>query len=82
LLVYGRDAKTIVIGLLASTTHCRATAKGCTADNVIGIVIVVLLFGALVVGVLSWIWFRWGRGPFPAIMNLLAVDPLQRLRKK
>jgi hypothetical protein len=48
--------------VFASSTPCRATAAGCPQDNVIGVVLILGLVGFAVMGVLAWIWTRWGRG--------------------
>jgi hypothetical protein len=67
--------------LFASATPCRATAAGCPHDNLIGVVLILGLVGFAVMGVLAWIWTRWGRGPFPMLMNIFGRFPTWRKRK-
>lgn len=69
-------------GIVSTSMDCRATAAGCPGDNVIGIVLIVLLAVAFFVGILSWVWARWDRGPFPIVMRIVGRTPMPRKRKK
>ena len=44
-------------------------------DNVLGVILLVGLIGGAIVVVLGWLWVRWGRGPFPLLMELLGRMP-------
>jgi hypothetical protein len=67
--------------MIASSTPCRATAAGCPQDNVIGVILILGLVGFAVMGVLGWVWTRWGRGPFPILMNMFGRFPTWRKRR-
>jgi hypothetical protein len=60
-----------LLHVFASSTPCRASERGCGGDDIAGVILLVLLGGGVILGVLSWIWFRWERGPFWLIMRLL-----------
>jgi hypothetical protein len=57
---------------------CRAAAHGCSSDNVVGVVLILVLVGAAVLGALATVWFRWERGPFLRVMRLLSWMPRGR----
>jgi hypothetical protein len=61
-----------LLHVLGSSTPCRASEKGCGGGNVVGVILLVFLAAGAILGVLSWIWFRWERGPFMTIMRVLA----------
>lgn len=63
---------------LSASTPCRATAHGCSSDNLVGVLLIALLIGAAVMGVLAWVWFGWERGPFWAVMRLLSRTRRER----
>jgi hypothetical protein len=61
---------TLMLGPLASSIPCRASERGCGGSNVLGVILLVFLGLAAIVGILSWVWSRWERGPFPLIMRI------------
>jgi hypothetical protein len=66
-----------MIGVLtfAVSAPCRATARGCPGENIVGTALIVFVVGAAVAGVLASVWFRWERGPFWVLMRLLNRTP-------
>jgi hypothetical protein len=68
---------TSTVAVLASTP-CRATTHGCSSDNLVGVLLIVLLIGAAGIGAMAWVWFRWERGPFWTVMRLLSRTPRER----
>lgn len=67
--------------MIASSTSCRATAAGCPQDEVLGVVLILGMVGFAVMGVLAWIWTRWGRGPFPLLMGVMGRFPTWRKKR-
>jgi hypothetical protein len=55
----------------ATSVPCRATARGCPSNNMFGVLLIALFLGAVILGVLAWVWFRWERGPFWTVMRVL-----------
>lgn len=67
--------------MIAGSTLCSSSANGCPQDNVLGVILILGLVGFAVMGVLAWIWTRWGRGPFPMLMNVFDRFPTWRKRR-
>jgi hypothetical protein len=70
-----------MLAMLASIP-CRATAHGCSSDNLVGVLLIVLLIGAAVMGALALVWFHWERGPFWRVMRLLSWTPRGRTPRR
>jgi hypothetical protein len=68
----------LAAALAATAVPCRATARGCPSDNVLGVLLIAVVLGAVILGVLAWIWFRWERGPFWRVVRLLSWIPRGR----
>jgi hypothetical protein len=61
-----------MLTLILTTIPCHARENGCGDGNVVGVIVLVILFCGAVTGLLAWVWFRWERGPFWRLMNLLS----------
>jgi hypothetical protein len=64
-------ATALIHELFGSSTPCRASERGCSGSDILGVFVLVALAAGVIVCVLAWIWFRWERGPFPLLMSLL-----------
>jgi hypothetical protein len=64
---------------LLAAASCESDGEGaCPGENLVVVALIVFLVFAFALGIMAWVWFRWERGPFWAVMRILTCTREKR----